>query len=110
MINKKYKIDFYKNHSFFRTFNKEKTSSFSIFYQKTKDSTPKIGVIIPKKSVKLKVDRNLIKRRILSIFKTNLENLENLEIVVVAFSNIKHANFQELEDNFLSSLKIIKNK
>lgn len=107
MIQKKNKIDFYKDYRFFNNFKKRKNQNFLIFYQKLELKNPQIGIIIPKKNIKKKVQRNLVKRRLLAIFKKNINLCQNLKIILIVFPSSLETNFQNLELNFLKEIKLI---
>jgi ribonuclease P protein component len=70
----------------------------SIFYYKTQtNKTPRLGISISKKAIKLAVIRNLIKRRILEDFKIKSKNLNNIQILIV-ISNKIYSEKNEISD------------
>lgn len=61
---------------------------------------PRLGLVIGKKSVKLAVERNRIKRQIRESFRLNQDNLTGLDIVVVARKGLGDLENGELAQQF----------
>jgi ribonuclease P protein component len=61
---------------------------------------PRLGLVIGKKSVKLSVERNRLKRQIRESFRHNLELLAGWDIVIVARKGIGDLENPELKQQF----------
>lgn len=61
---------------------------------------PRLGMVIGKKSVKLSVERNRLKRQIRESFRHNLELLAGWDIVVVAKRGLGDLENEELKQQF----------
>ena len=61
---------------------------------------PRLGLVIGKKSVKLSVERNRIKRQIRESFRLNQIPLTGLDIVVVARKGLADLDNEELREQF----------
>lgn len=61
---------------------------------------PRLGLVIGKKSVKLAVERNRIKRQIRESFRLNQIPLTGLDIVVVARKGLADLENEELREQF----------
>lgn len=61
---------------------------------------PRLGMVIGKKSVKLSVERNRIKRQIRESFRHNLELLAGWDIVIVAKRGLGDLENEELKQQF----------
>ncbi|MEO4047918.1 ribonuclease P protein component [Pseudomonas sp. CAU 1711] len=61
---------------------------------------PRLGLVIGKKSVKLAVERNRLKRVIRDSFRLNQESLGGLDIVVVARKGLGDLDNAELHEQF----------
>ena len=61
---------------------------------------PRLGLVIGKKSVKLSVERNRLKRVIRDSFRLNQESLGGLDIVVVARKGLGDLDNAELHQQF----------
>ena len=61
---------------------------------------PRLGLVIGKKSVKLAVERNRIKRQIRESFRLNQDNLTGWDIVVVARKGLGDLENAELAQQF----------
>ena len=61
---------------------------------------PRLGLVIGKKSVKLAVERNRIKRQIRESFRLNQIPLTGLDIVVVARKGLADLDNEELREQF----------
>ena len=61
---------------------------------------PRLGMVIGKKSVKLSVERNRLKRQIRESFRHNLELLAGWDIVIVAKRGLGDMENEELKQQF----------
>ena len=61
---------------------------------------PRLGMVIGKKSVKLSVERNRLKRQIRESFRHNLELLAGWDIVIVAKRGLGDLENEELRQQF----------
>jgi ribonuclease P protein component len=61
---------------------------------------PRLGLVIGKKSVKLSVERNRLKRQIRESFRHNLELLAGWDIVIVAKKGLGDLENEELSHQF----------
>ncbi|WP_184680893.1 ribonuclease P protein component [Pseudomonas fluvialis] len=61
---------------------------------------PRLGLVIGKKSVKLSVERNRIKRQIRESLRLNQDQLSGFDIVVVARKGLADAENAELSQHF----------
>ena len=66
---------------------------------------PRLGLVIGKKSVKLAVERNRIKRQIRESFRHNQDILNGVDIVIVARRGIADLSNIELRQQFDKMLK-----
>lgn len=66
---------------------------------------PRLGLVIGKKSVKLAVERNRIKRQIRESFRHNQNILDGVDIVIVARRGIADLSNIELRQQFDKMLK-----
>ena len=70
--------------------------------------SPRIGIVISKKTCARASERNLVKRRIREIIKQQINNIKNLDIVIVVLSGInKDTEFARLENTINSILEKI---
>ncbi len=60
------------------------SSHITILARKNNVSNPRVGMTIPKKKVKLAVNRNRIKRCIRESFRQSAHRLPNVDIIVIA--------------------------
>jgi ribonuclease P protein component len=80
-----------------------------LFKYTTNDlDSPRIGIVISKKTCSRASERNLIKRRIRGIIRQRIDNIKNLDIVIVVLKGInKSTGFNQLEltiDNILEKI------
>ena len=68
---------------------------------------PRLGLIVPKKVLKLAVWRNKVKRVIRNNFRLNQFNIAPLDYVVIAKGNIKDLSNGELDDLINKLWKVI---
>lgn len=61
---------------------------------------PRLGLVIGKKSVKLAVERNRLKRLIRTSFRLNQQHLSGLDVVVVARKGLGEMNNGEVLEQF----------
>ena len=74
-------------------------------------SYPRLGLVIGKKSVKLAVERNRLKRQIRESFRHNQDSLAGLDIVIVARKGLSDLQNAELTQQFGKLWKkLVKNK
>jgi ribonuclease P protein component len=60
--------------------------------------SPRLGLVIAKKNVKLAVQRNRIKRIIRDNFRLNHENIPNTDMVILARKGLAELSNQELNE------------
>lgn len=99
MFPKKRKFNLRENKDFFETALSFSTPYFKVFTNKN-DSLLQASVIVPKKMVKLAVDRNKIKRKVWEALQTAEKGTQKevkLTIVLVAHQKVLKASAQELE-------------
>ncbi len=96
MINKKYKLNLKEYPNFFHQFIKIQSNYFLFFYRKSSQKYPLINIIVPKKNIKKKVERSLIKRRIYAIFRQNLTLIPDIKIIIVILPLIYKLSYREL--------------
>lgn len=75
-----------------------------IFYKK---GTGKIGFVVGKKVSKHAAERNLIKRRLRHIYRTNREIFSNIDSVLIALPSSLTATYKELLDDVTKNIKKI---
>ncbi|WP_430640303.1 ribonuclease P protein component [Calditerrivibrio nitroreducens] len=77
---------------------------FCIFYI---NGSGRVGLVVGKKVSKNSADRNLIKRRLRHIYRTNKELFKNLDLVIVALPSSLMATYWELLDDITQNIKKI---
>ncbi|MEF3255690.1 MAG: ribonuclease P protein component [Deferribacterales bacterium] len=80
----------------YKTGKKLYSKFFCFFYKK---GSGRIGIVVGKKVTKMAVCRNLIKRRVRHIFRTNKSLFSGLDIVLVALPSSLNASYKELVDD-----------
>jgi ribonuclease P protein component len=70
--------------------------SITLLARKNDLSHPRLGVTIPKKKVKLAVNRNRLKRCIRESFRLTAHNLPNVDIIVIGKHGINNLSNTEL--------------
>lgn len=94
---KKLRLLTYKDFSLvFKTKEVFYISQVNIFVKLNNLDHPRIGIIIPKKSVKLSHDRNHIKRTVRESFRVNQYKLPYIDIIFFFKKNINN-NFKNLK-------------
>lgn len=68
---------------------------------------PRLGLVIPKKVLKLAVWRNRVKRVIKNNFRLNQNNIAPLDYVVIAKGNINDLSNKELDELLSKLWKVI---
>lgn len=100
-----------KKRDFEEVFKKGKTKTGKNLFlkaRKNKLKTNRFGWVVSLKVSKKAVVRNKIKRQLRAIVKKNFSNLkQGLDIVVVARPEIVNKNYQEIENDLESLLKIL---
>lgn len=87
-----------------------------ILIRKNKLEHPRLGLVIGKKSVKLAVQRNRLKRQIRETFRLNQHLLDNYDVVIVARKGFADVSNTELQLQFakfwkkLSKRKVIESE
>lgn len=71
---------------------------------------PRIGLVIGKKSVKLAVQRNRLKRQIREIFRINQNLIDNYDMVIVARKGFADIPNNELQNQFIKFWKNLSHK
>lgn len=66
---------------------------------------PRLGLVIGKKSVKLAVQRNRLKRQIREVFRLNQHQMANYDVVVVARRGFAEVENNELQQQFIKFWK-----
>ena len=100
MIPKIYKLELRKKTDFFSNCDRYYSKYFQIFYRRSNDDeSTKIVVVIPKKIVKLRVDRVKIKRQVYNLYRPFLRKSKGLEVVFVVNKKIINVGQQELIDD-----------
>lgn len=100
MIPKIHKLELRKKTDFFINCNRYYSKYFQIFYRRNHDDeNTRIVVVIPKKTVKLRVSRVKIKRQVYNLYLPFLRKSKGLEIVFVANKKIINVEQQELIDD-----------
>lgn len=98
------------NHEFRRLYAKGKsvsTPTLVVYVRKIKRDYNQLGVTVSTKIGKA-VIRNLIRRRIREIYRLNEEKLpRGLDIVVVARVRSRHADYAQLEKDFLHACGLL---
>lgn len=64
--------------------------------RKNQISYPRLGITIPKKRVRKASDRNRIKRLVRESFRTNKQNLPNIDIVIIGKSGLDKLDNNEV--------------
>ncbi|MGB9731517.1 MULTISPECIES: ribonuclease P protein component [Calditerrivibrio] len=78
-----------------------------IFYIK---GSGRVGLVVGKKVSKNSADRNLIKRRLRHIYRTNKEIFKNLDLVILALPSSLKATYWELLDDITQNVKKINDR
>jgi ribonuclease P protein component len=77
---------------------KKANQFFVLFSRKNQTSQPRLGLIISKKSVKLAVNRNIVKRIARDSFRHYRERLNAIDIIFLARKGIDKLTKRELRD------------
>lgn len=85
--------------------NKVPSKSVLLLARDNQLGHPRLGLVIGKKSVKLAVERNRIKRQIRESFRHNQNILDGVDIVIVARRGIADLSNIELRQQFDKMLK-----
>lgn len=72
------------------------SSHITILARKNNQSKPRVGMTIPKKKVKLAVNRNRIKRCIRESFRLSAHRLPNVDIIVIAKHGINDLSNKDI--------------
>lgn len=72
------------------------SQTITILARKNKLDRPRLGITVPKKKVKLAVDRNRVKRCIRESFRLSAHNLPNVDIIVIAKHGINELSNTQL--------------
>jgi ribonuclease P protein component len=72
--------------------------------------SPRLGLVIAKKNVKLAVQRNRIKRIIRDNFRLNHENIPNTDMVILARKGLAELSNQELNEQLNKQWQRLKKK
>ncbi len=84
--------------------------TITILARKNTTLSPRLGVTIPKKKVKLAVNRNRIKRCIRESFRLYQHELPHVDIVVIAKHGINELSNQQLNDQLRKLWKKIQKR
>lgn len=71
--------------------------AFTVLARKNDRQTPRLGMAIAKKQVKLAVNRNLIKRKVRESFRIRQHQLPAFDFVVMVKRSINELNKQEID-------------
>lgn len=96
---------------------KEGVLLFRFVWRPSQENEPNIRVlmVVPKKRVKLAVNRNRIKRQLKEIYRLNKLKLDDNSsnktlLLAVMYQSSEMPNYQDLESNFLQGIKALKTK
>ena len=72
------------------------TKLFAIFYCKNNLNHPRLGLVVPKKSIRHANDRNTFKRVVRDNFRLNQHHLGAIDIIVLSYREAAKASKQDL--------------
>ena len=105
------KLKIKKSAEFANIYSKNKYFYNSGLIMLTKNNNlenPRLGISIPKKNLKLSVQRNKIKRIIKESFRLNYKKIDKLDIVLIGGKNINKFNIKNTQKSLLELWKKIK--
>jgi ribonuclease P protein component len=89
----------------FRSKKRLSLDCISIAITQNQQSHPRLGLIVSKKILPLAVSRNLFKRIIREKFRTNSEQLQNMDFVVIAKRNLTGLTAEQMKICLRKSLE-----
>lgn len=72
------------------------TKLCAIFYCKNNLNHPRLGLVVPKKSIRHANDRNTFKRVVRDNFRLNQHNLGAIDIIVLSYREAANASKQDI--------------
>lgn len=72
----------------------------AIHYQPSLRELPRLGLVVSKKVAKLAVHRNYMRRVLREMFRKNVQQLPNFDLVIRVQSFFSHADFMQVEKEF----------
>lgn len=92
-----------KTDDFSSVFNFRKRISgqlFSLHYQYNQHACPRLGLIVGKKTARLSVQRNYMKRVLRELFRKNQDKLKNVDIIIRAQKLFGPTQYLAVEKEF----------
>jgi ribonuclease P protein component len=102
MIPKIYKLHLRKIVDYFQSSERYYSKYFLVFHRYSGEETTKLVVVVPKKIVKLRVNRTKMKRQIYSLSLPLIQESKDLELVLVVNKKIITARRDEIESDLSS--------
>ncbi|MBT3249669.1 MAG: hypothetical protein HN846_03475 [Candidatus Pacebacteria bacterium] len=99
MIPKIYKLRLRKISGYFSSCKRYFSKYFLVFYRRHDGNNTKVVVVVPKKIIKLRVNRTQMKRQIYSLCLPLLRKSKGLELVFVINKSITTASREEIFEN-----------
>ena len=88
--------------------NKLFTKSILIYFLENNLGYPRLGLVVSKTVSKKSVTRNLVKRRLREVFRLNQNQIQAIDIVIIARLHSAECSYHQLEDNFMKALRYAK--
>ncbi len=100
MIPKKYKLQLRKIPGFFANCDRYFSRYFLVFYQKNNGQDTQVTIIVPKKIIKLRVNRTKMKRQLYKLSLPFVQNSKGVSLVLVINKTTLTASNQDLLSDF----------
>lgn len=83
------------------------TANFSLIAKSNDKATPRLGIVVSKKAVKLAHERNRIKRLVREYFRLHTMELPNVDLVFMARHNIQFQTTEIINNEFGNCYRLL---
>ena len=83
---------------------------FALFVRKTKDVTPRLGMVISRRKLKHAVNRNWCKRIVRESFRQHQAYLQGVDIIFLARSGVAALTRKELHDQLVYQWNVVQKR